>query len=61
MRKILGLSLVALFPLSAALAQPVDPPSWAYMVAPPGTDARLSDPTVYTREGSELGLTQAVI
>ncbi len=61
MRRVLGLSLVALLPLSAAIAQPVEPPSWAYMVAPPGTDARLADPTVHTREGSDLGLTQAVI
>ena len=60
-RNVLGLSAIALFPFSAALAQPIDPPSWAYMVAPPGTDARLADPTVHTREGSDLGLTQAVI
>lgn len=64
MKKLLGLLLLALLPASAFAADATLPPDWAYwayMVAPPGEDARLSDPTVFTREGSDLALTQAVI
>jgi cytochrome c553 len=64
MKKRLGLLFVALLPASVFAAEDVLPPDWAYwayMVAPPGTDARLADPTVFTREGSNLALTQAVI
>lgn len=57
---LLGASLG--FLLCAAAASPTfDPPNWVYMVAPPGADARLQDPKVYTRPGSALALKQSVL
>lgn len=64
MKTIRGVILFVLFPASLLAADSKLPPSWAYwayMVASPGADERLTDPTVYTREGSDLALTQAVI
>ena len=61
MKKYLGLALIGVIPIAALAATAVEPPGWAYMVATPGTDERLSDPTVYTRPGSDLATTQAVI
>ncbi len=61
MKKLLIGASAGLSLLAAGAAAKFDPPSWVYMVAPPGTDLRLADPKVYTRPGSNLAQTQKVL